>query len=119
MSESSITLSSGRRCSVIHVDSFLLRYYYVLACSDAAELGQPESAEFLALAVSEAKRLAHERLADSGRYTLIFNGPTSRRRSGSHVHILLSVSRAQKAWLYSVLAAKNLLQAIGLRRDRA
>jgi hypothetical protein len=38
---------------------------------------------------------------------------------GWHIHIVLLTGRWRKAWLYLVLAGKNLLQALGLRRDDA
>jgi len=117
MSLATLALSSGRPCWVDHVKTPWLRHYYVLTC--AGEPTPSESSELIALALAEARRLALEQVADSGRYTLIFSGFKSRRRAGSHVHILLSSSRTQKAWLYFVLAGKNLLQAIGLRKDRS
>jgi hypothetical protein len=115
MNLATFALSSGRPCSISHVQTLWLRNYYVFTCDGDATLY--ELPELLALALSEAQRLASEKVGDSGRYTLIFSGPKSRRRRGSHVHILLSTSRVQKAWLYFVLASKNLLQAVGLRRS--
>jgi hypothetical protein len=112
------TLKSGRPCTLSHVPTIWLRHYFVLTCGGSGDPTTTESAEFLSLALREARRLALERVSDAGRYTLIFSGPKSRRRSGSHVHILLSFSRFEKAWLYTVLAGKNLVQGFGLRRDK-
>ena len=41
------------------------------------------------------------------------------RERGWHIHIVLLTGRWKKAWLYLVLAGKNALQAMGLRRDDA
>lgn len=112
------TLGSGCTCTLTHVRTIWLKHYFVLTCSGSGDPTFPEASELLAFGIQEARRLALERVADSGRYTLIFSGPKSRRRAGSHVHILLSISRLEKAWLYTVLAGKNLAQAFGLRRDK-
>jgi hypothetical protein len=112
-------LSSGRSLELKRVNSLVLRHYYVLACSDAsAELTETEVAEMLDFASREGRSLSLKHAGDSRRYTLIFSGPLSSRRRGAHVHILVTTSRWGKAWLYAVLAVKNLLQAVGLRSDR-
>src|SRR4051812_840240 len=118
MSSTLHTLASGRSCTLSQVSTMWLRNYFVFSCIAAEDPSSKDSEELLGAALAQARQLALERVADSGRYTLIFSGPKTRRRAGAHVHILLSDSRVQKAWLYFVLAGKNLLQAIGLRRDR-
>jgi hypothetical protein len=112
-------LSSGRSLELKRVNSLLLRHYYVLLCSDASkELTDPEVAEVLEFASREGRRLSLKHAGNPGRYTLIFSGPIASRRRGTHVDILVTTSRLEKAWLYAVLAVKNLLQAVGLRPDR-
>lgn len=118
MTVASHSLESGRICVLTQVRTIWLKHYFVLTCGGSDDPTLTESMELLAHALREARRLAQERVADAGRYTLIFSGPKSRRRAGSHVHILLSTSRIEKAWLYTVLAGKNLVQAFGLRRDK-
>lgn len=96
-----------------------LRHYFVLTFP--SEQGAPtaaEEAEMLARALSEARRLADERLKSPEAFVLIHSGRGNRRTDGWHVHILLVTGRWQKAWLYFVLWGKNVLQAVGLRRDR-
>lgn len=111
-------LTSGRALELKRVNSIVLRHYYILACSDAsAELTESEVAEMLDVASREGRSLSLKHAVDSRRYTLIFSGPLSSRRRGAHVHILVTASRWGKAWLYAVLAVKNLLQAVGLRSD--
>jgi hypothetical protein len=111
-------LSSGHEIELKQVESILLRCYYVLRCNDAAaDLSESEVAELLDLASREGRRLSLMHAGDPRRYTLIFSGPLSRRRRGCHVHILVTASRWGKAWLYAVLAGKNLLQAAGLKAD--
>ena len=50
---------------------------------------------------------------------MLYRGYSSRREKGWHVHIVLLGSRWKKAWLYFVLAGKNLLQAVGVKKDDA
>jgi hypothetical protein len=52
-------------------------------------------------------------------FGVIYSGYSVRRVQGWHVHIVLLGNRWRKAWLYFVLAGKNLLQAAGLRKDDA
>jgi hypothetical protein len=109
-------LSSGRTLELERVNSVVLRHYYVLLCTDvSADLNDVEVGEMLDLAAREGRSLSSALAGTPLRYTLIFSGPLSRRRRGPHVHILVTTSRWGKAWLYAVLAGKNLLQAVGLR----
>jgi hypothetical protein len=109
-------LSSGRPLELKRVNSLLLRHYYVLFSSDASTaLTESEAAEMLDFAAREGRNLSLKHVGSSGRYTLIFSGPQSSRRRGAHVHIVVTASRWGKAWLYAVLAVKNLLQVFGLR----
>jgi len=111
-------LESGRTCTLLHVQTLWLKHYFILNCDGETDPSLKEMDQMLVLALAEARRLASARMGDAGRYTLIFSGPGSRRRDGHHMHILLSSSRFEKAWLYVVLAGKNMLQALGLRHDK-
>jgi hypothetical protein len=73
----------------------------------------------LTLGVSHAQEIAGELLGDRQAFTILYSGYSARREKGWHVHIVLLGNRWKKAWLYFVLAGKNLAQAFGLRRDDA
>ncbi len=115
-----LVLKSGNACRLIPVRRDLIRNYYLLAFP--REQGQPsadEVTEMLNLGVRHAQTLARRELGDSEAYTILYSGYSSRREKGWHVHIVLLGNRWRKAWLYAVLAGKNLAQALGLRRDDA
>ncbi|MFT6359056.1 MAG: hypothetical protein ACJAYJ_003284, partial [Saprospiraceae bacterium] len=50
---------------------------------------------------------------------VIYSGYSSRRERGWHIHIILLGSRWREAWLYLMLAEKNILQALKIREDDA
>lgn len=113
-------LASGRSCQLAAIRNDLIPNYYLLAFP--IDQGQPSAAEvteMLNLGISYARDLAARLLDDPEAYTILYSGYSARREKGWHVHIVLLGNRWRKAWLYAVLAGKNLLQAIGLRRDDA
>lgn len=73
----------------------------------------------LTLGVRYAQNIAYDKLGDREAFSVLYSGYSARREKGWHVHIVLLGNRWRKAWLYSVLACKNLLQAFGLRKDDA
>jgi len=73
----------------------------------------------LTLGTSHAQTLSQELLGDAEAFTILYSGYSARREKGWHVHIVLLGNRWKKAWLYTVLSGKNLLQAIGIRKDDA
>jgi hypothetical protein len=113
-------LSSGRSCTLYRIQRGLIPDYYVLTFPRTD--GEPPPAdltEMLLLGMTHAQRLARERVGDSGAYSLLYSGYSARRERGWHIHIVLLTGRWRKAWLYLVLAGKNALQALHLRRDDA
>ncbi len=113
-------LASGNACRLIPIRNDLIRNYYLLAFPK--EQGQPSSSEvteMLNLGVGHAQALAYDLLGDREAYTILYSGYSARREKGWHVHIVLLGNRWRKAWLYALLAGKNLAQAFGLRRDDA
>lgn len=110
-----ITLGSGRSCELRLVPVPLLRHYYVL-CFEPGEPTDAEAAEMFTIAVRKGTSMAQALLGRPGAYTLIQSGPATRRSRGWHLHLLLVPGRLAKAWLYFVLAGKNLLQALRLQR---
>lgn len=73
----------------------------------------------LTIGTSHAQKLALELLNDAEAFTVLYSGYSARREKGWHVHIVLLGNRWKKAWLYMILSGKNLVQAIGLRKDDA
>lgn len=113
-------LASGKAYILKPIRNDLIRNYYLLAFpKDQGQPSPAEVTEMLNLGVSHAQLLANELLGDPEAYTLLYSGYSSRREKGWHVHIVLLGNRWRKAWLYLVLSGKNLLQALGLRRDDA
>ena len=113
-------LASGKSCRLTSIRNDLIHNYYLLAFP--LEQGQPTSAEItemLNLGISHAQNLAGELLGDREAFTILYSGYSARREKGWHVHIVLLGNRWRKAWLYAVLAGKNLAQALRLKRDDA
>ena len=115
-----IALSSGNTSSLVRIRNEWIPRYYVLTFPEAQ--GQPtatEISEMLVVGMERARRLAAEIVGDPEAFGVIYSGYSARRERGWHVHIILLGNRWRKAWLYTALAGKNLLQAVGLRRDDA
>ena len=116
MKKDSFLLSSGRVCRWESPRVFLLRHYLVLTfLQEQGEPTEAEEIEMLTHALSEARQFAEKLLKNPEAFVLVHSGRSSRRVRGWHIHIVLIASRWQKAWLYFVLAGKNILQAVGLR----
>jgi hypothetical protein len=117
--DKAIVLGTGRSCHLQSVRVPLLRHYFVLTFpSERVEPTESEEGEMMAIALVEARRLAKELQQNADAFVLIHSGRGNRRANGWHIHIVFVSGRWQKAWLYFVLWGKNVLQAIGLRRDR-
>jgi len=113
-------LSSGQSCTLYRIRRDMIPDYYLLSFPrDAGEPSPADLSEMLVLGMTRAQALARERVGDPGAYSVLYSGYSARREQGWHVHIVLLTGRWKKAWLYLVLAGKNALQAIGLRRDDA
>jgi hypothetical protein len=115
-----IHLASGKTCELSAIRNDIIPNYYLLAFP--IEQGQPsayEVTEMLNLGISHAQKLSAELLGDPEAFTILYSGYSARREKGWHVHIVLLGNRWRKAWLYAILAAKNLLQAVGLKKDDA
>jgi len=114
------TLESGAVCQILNIRNDIIPNYYLL-CFPKSD-GEPSDADvsqMLQLGVGYAQKIAFEKLGDREAFSVLYSGYSARREKGWHVHIVLLGNRWKKAWLYSVLAGKNLLQAFGLRKDDA
>lgn len=115
-----IELSTGNTCELIEIKKDLIPNYYLLTFP--RKQGEPSSkevTEMLQLGITHAKKIAYALLKDEDAFTILYSGYSARREKGWHVHIVLLGNRWKKAWLYLVLSGKNILQAIGLRKDDA
>jgi hypothetical protein len=118
--EETISLASGNNCTLLRIRNDLIPDYYLLTFpKSAGEPAPAELAEMLVIGMTRAQSLALDRIGDRGAFSVLYSGYSARREAGWHVHIVLLSGRWKKAWLYLVLAGKNLLQALGLRTDDA
>jgi hypothetical protein len=113
-----VVLKSGRagiwQCPHI---AFLHHYMVLTFPQEQGEPTKDEQSEMLSFAVFEARRISEEVLNDPESFVIIQSGSSNRRSRGWHIHMVLVKNRWEKAWLYFVLFGKNILQAIGLRKD--
>ena len=115
-----IALTSGSTCKLLRIRNDLIPDYYLLTFpKSAGEPAPAELAEMLVIGMARAQQLALDRIGDRGAFSVLYSGYSARREAGWHIHIVLLSGRWKKAWLYLVLAGKNLLQAVGLRSDDA
>ena len=111
-------LVSGNECKLLPVKMELIPSYFVLTFP--IKQGEPSSSEvteMFDLGVEYAQSLAAKYVGDSQAFSILYSGYSSRRAKGWHIHIVILGNRWKKAWLYLVLAGKNVLQAFGLRKD--
>jgi len=112
------TLKSGAICQILNIRNDIIPNYYLLCFPKGlGEPSQSDVSQMLQLGVGYAQDIALEKLGDREAFSVLYSGYSARREKGWHVHIVLLGNRWKKAWLYSVLAGKNLLQAFGLRKD--
>lgn len=115
-----ISLTSGNACKLLRIrNDFIPDYYLLTFPKSVGEPAPAELAEMLAIGMTHAQQLAFERIGDRGAFSVLYSGYSARREAGWHIHIVLLGGRWKKAWLYFILAGKNLLQALGLRNDDA
>ena len=115
-----ISLASGNTCFLRHIKKELIPNYYVLFFPQ--ENGEPtpnEVTEMFQVGVEYAQSLANQYLGDAEAFSILYSGYSARREEGWHIHIVLLGNRWKKAWLYFVLAGKNILQSLKLRKDDA
>lgn len=113
-----IELDTGKYCQLLRIRRNLIPNYYILAFPKSQ--GKPskqEASEMVTLGIEYARSIAKKYIGDPEAYTLLYSGYSARREKGWHIHIVLLGNRWKKAWLYLVLAGKNILQASGLKKD--
>jgi hypothetical protein len=98
-----------RKCLLVKYRLPGLRHCYVL-CHEPIDRSSSLStrAELLAFFYGEAQALAFEATGDAEAFLLIHSGASVRKRQNWHLHLFIVRHRWQKAWVYSILAAKNI-----------
>ena len=100
-----------RSCLLVRYRLPLLRHCFVL-CHEPEIGARAASDPPLSFFVTEAGRLALEAVGDSRAFMFIHSGASIRRRANFHAHVFVVQYRWQKAWVYTILAAKNVGLAI-------
>lgn len=107
----SITLSSGRKCTLQNAALPFLAHYHVL--SFPADQGQPsreEADEIVLIAMQKARDLGLRYYADEECFSLIFNGRRTRRRQWLHIHILPTQDPTAKRLAFLAFFLKHVLR---------
>jgi len=100
-----------RDCLLVRYRLPGLPHCFVLCHEPLAALGVQGRADLLAFFIAQASRLALESVGDDQAFVLMHNGAAIRKRANWHLHLFVVRARWQKAWVYAILAMKNLLQA--------
>jgi hypothetical protein len=101
-----------RSCVLVKYQLPLLPYCFILCHEPSEASPEPSPTALLEFFMSEAERLAYESVGDSEAFMLIHSGSSIRKRSTWHLHVFVIQHRWQKAWVYSVLAIKNISLAL-------
>lgn len=102
-----------RQCLLVSYTLPGLPYCYVLCSEQELDYQTPAGQELWRFFLAEAQRLAHEDVGDPNAFMLIHSGFSAAARRSFHLHVFVLRHRWQKAWLYGVLAVKNLTQVVG------
>jgi hypothetical protein len=101
-----------RDCLLVHYRLPGLPHCYVLCHEPLAAPDLPGCADLMAFFIAQAQRLAHDAVGDDQAFVLMHNGAAIRKRSNWHLHLFVVQRRWQKAWVYAILALKNLVVAL-------
>jgi hypothetical protein len=113
-------LSTGNLCQLLKIEKELIPNYFLLIFpKEQGQPAPPEVSEMLTIGIKCAQKVSLEILGDQEALLVIYSGYSSRRERGWHIHIILLGSRWREAWLYLMLAEKNILQALKIREDDA
>lgn len=96
-----------RSCLLVRYSLPWLRHCYVLCHEASGEGPAVSSAELMSFFLLQAERLATEAVGDPQAFMLIHSGTSIRKRPNWHLHVFVVQHRWQKAWVYTILGAKN------------
>lgn len=97
-----------RGCVLVSYRLPLLSHCFVLCHEASSVQSDPTHGELLQFFTAEACRLAEQSVGDSEAFMLLHSGRTIRKRANWHLHVFVVQHRWQKAWVYTVLAVKNI-----------
>lgn len=97
-----------RGCVLVSYRLPLLDHCFVLCHETSLAQPDPTRDELLQFFIAEAGRLAEQSVGDSEAFMLIHSGRSIRKRANWHLHVFVVQHRWQKAWVYGVLAVKNI-----------
>jgi hypothetical protein len=102
-----------RDCVLVRYRLPGLPHCYVL-CHEPLEVpGAERRGELMAFFIAQASRLAQAAVGDDEAFVLMHNGAAIRKRANWHLHLFVVRRRWQKAWIYAILALRNMAQAFG------
>ena len=105
-------------CGYAERDCVLVRYrlpglpHCYVMCHEP--MGVPDvrgRADLMAFFIAQASQLALGDVGDDQAFVLMHNGAAIRKRPNWHLHLFVVRRRWQKAWIYAILAWKNLAVA--------
>jgi hypothetical protein len=101
-----------RDCVLVRYRLPGLPHCYVMCHEPMAPPDVASRAELMTFFIGQASRLALAAVGDDQAFVLMHNGAAIRKRANWHLHLFIVRRRWQKAWVYLILASKNLGQAI-------
>ena len=108
-----------RGCLLVRYRLPGLPHCYVMCHEPLAAPDVAGRADLMAFFLGQASRLALETVGDDQAFVLMHNGAAVRKRANWHLHLFVVQRRWQKAWIYAILAMKNLgvalAEALGAR----
>ena len=101
-----------RECLLVRYRLPGLPHCYVMCHEPMAAPDVRGRADLMAFFIAQTSRLALDAVGDDQAFVLMHNGAAIRKRANWHLHLFVVRRRWQKAWVYTILALKNLAQAI-------
>lgn len=98
---------SERSCLLVTYSLPWLPHCYVLCHEPRDEALDISPVELMSFFLLQAEQLAASAVNDSQAFMIIHSGSSIRKRSNWHLHVFVVQYRWQKAWLYTILGAKN------------
>ncbi len=101
-----------RECLLVRYRLPGLPHCYVMCHEPMSVPDVRGRADLMTFFIAQASRLALDDVGDDQAFVLMHNGAAVRKRANWHLHLFVVRRRWQKAWVYTILALKNLVQAI-------
>ena len=101
-----------RDCLLVRYRLPGLPHCYVMCHEPMAAPDVGGRADLMTFFIAQASHLALRDVGDDQAFVLMHNGAAIRRRANWHLHLFVVRRRWQKAWIYAILAARNLVNAV-------